>query len=131
MAILKALNYLSFPGGLENTFDVFEAIQATKEHGFEALELCVGDTGVLTTDATEAYCAEIRKAADGASIKLPSLCSGLYWSRALGDDDPAAREQAKDDLRKMIRIASWLGAKTLLTIPGAVDVFFLPDRPAM
>ena len=62
---------------------------------------------------------------------MPSLCSGLYWSRALGDDDPSAREQAKDDLRKMIQIANWLGARTLLTIPGAVDVFFLPDRPAM
>jgi hexulose-6-phosphate isomerase len=28
----------------------------------------------------------------------------------------------------MLRIAGWLGCKTLLTIPGSVDVFFLPDR---
>ncbi len=47
----------------------------------------------------------------------------------MGDADPASRAQAVDDLRRMVRIAARLGAKTLLTIPGAVEVFFLPDRP--
>ena len=71
----------------------------------------------------------IRGAAGEMGLSLASVASGLYWDRALGDCDPAKRAQAKDDLEKMIRIAHWLGAKTLLTIPGAVEVFFLPERP--
>ena len=51
-----------------------------------------------------------------AMTLLTPGCGG----RASRRDPPAAT---------LIRIASWLGAKTLLTIPGAVEVFFLPERP--
>lgn len=129
MPIFKAINYLSFPGGLENTYDLFDAIRVSKELGFEALEPNIGESGVLTLDSSESQCRTIADAADQAGIAIQSVCSGIYWSRAIGDADAANREKAIDDLRRMIRIASWLGAKTLLVIPGAVDVFFLPDRP--
>jgi L-ribulose-5-phosphate 3-epimerase len=128
--MLKTLNYLSFPGGLANAYPIDDAIESAREHGFDGLELCVGDSGVLTLDATEGQCRGIAEAARAKGIALPSVCSGLYWSRALGDSDPSARRQAEDDVRKMLQIAAWLGAQTLLVIPGAVDVFFLPDRPA-
>ena len=47
----------------------------------------------------------------------------------MGDPDASVRAQAKDDLKRMLQISSWLGCKVHLTIPAAVDVFFLPDRP--
>jgi L-ribulose-5-phosphate 3-epimerase len=128
--MLKTLNYLSFPGGIENTHPIGAAIAAATEHGYQGLELCVGDSGVLTLGATKAECEAIAGQAAEAGIALPSVCSGLYWSRSLGDDDPAKRDQAESDVRKMLQISAWLGAKTLLVIPGAVDVFFLPERPA-
>ncbi|MFY9233040.1 MAG: sugar phosphate isomerase/epimerase family protein [Fimbriimonadaceae bacterium] len=128
MPVLKAINYLSFPGGLDNTFDMFEAITAAKELGYEALEPCIADTGVLTPEATEAQCKAIVEAAEKEGIAIQSVCSGTYWSRSLGDSDLGTRNLAQEDLRKMIQISAWLGAKTLLVIPGAVDVFFLPDR---
>ena len=31
----------------------------------------------------------------------------------------------------MTYITAWLGARTLLTIPGAVDIFFKPDAPVL
>lgn len=127
--MIKAINYLSFPGGLENTFPIDEAIKATRDYGFQALELCIGDSGVLHLESTEKDCLHIREMADKANVLLPSICSGLYWDRALGDCDAGKRAQARNDLEKMLQISSWLGAKTLLTIPGAVEVFFLPDRP--
>lgn len=127
--MIKSINYLSFPGGLENAYPIDEAIQNAKQMGYAGLELCVGETGVLTLDTTEAECNTIREMASAAGVQLPSICSGLYWSRSLGDEDQEKREQALRDLEAMIRITGWLGAKTLLTIPGAVEVFFLPERP--
>lgn len=127
--ILKSINYWSFPGGLEGTLDVFEALNLAKRYGFEAIELGIGEGGSLNVDADEAYCKNIKKAAEDLGLSVPSVASGLYWSRALGDSDSGKRKQAQDDIRSMVRIAHWLGAKTLLTIPGAVEVFFLPERP--
>ncbi|MBC8063918.1 MAG: sugar phosphate isomerase/epimerase [Chlorobia bacterium] len=126
--LLKSINYWSFPGGLESTLCPFEAIKLAKEHGYEAIELCLGDGPEMGLDTTEESCGKLIQAAKDFGISIPSVASGTYWSRALGDATPESRAHAKDTLEKMLQITSWLGAKTLLTIPGAVDVFFLPDR---
>lgn len=126
--LIKAINYWSFPGGLEGELDVLEAVRLAKEYRFEAIELGVFEQGALALDVSEERCNEIKSQAAEMGIGLPSVASGLCWSRSLGDADLACRVQAKEDLETMIRIASWLGAKTLLVIPGSVDVFFLPER---
>lgn len=129
MSLLKGLNAWSLPGGLEGTLRPEDAIAKAKQYGFEALELCVAPEGELGLDVTESRCREIVSAADSAGIALRSVASGTYWGRSIGDPDADTRRGALEELRKLVRITSWLGAKTLLTIPGAVDVFFAPDRP--
>lgn len=129
MKLIKAINYWSFPGGLENTLDVFEALQLAKDNYFDAIELGISEDGALPLAINESECKQIKKEADRIGVALPSVASGLYWTRSLGDSDEDSRTHAAKDLEQMIQIASWLGAKTLLVIPGAVDVFFLPDRP--
>ncbi len=129
MSLLKGLNAWSLPGGLEGTLAPEDAIAKAKTHGFEALELCVASEGALGLETTEARCREIVEVAADAGVALPSVASGTYWGRSIGDPDPATSAAALEDLRRLVRIAGWLGAKTLLTIPGAVDVFFAPDRP--
>lgn len=127
--MIKAINYWSFPGGLEGTLSPFDAIRHAAAYRFPALELAIGDVGsALGIDADERTCRDIADAASEAGVALPSVASGLYWSRNLGDADPAARSRALDDLERLLRISHWLGARTLLTIPGAVDVFFMPER---
>jgi hexulose-6-phosphate isomerase len=127
--LIKAINYWSFPGGLEGTLDAKEAIGLAKEHGFAAVELGIADTGSLHLGSTESDCHALRSEAERLGVGLHSVASGLYWDRALGDGDPAKRQKALSDLERMIDITHWLGAKTLLVIPGAVEVFFLPERP--
>jgi hexulose-6-phosphate isomerase len=128
--LVKSINYWSFPGGLEGSLDPVEAARLAKDAGFEAIELCIGDAGTsLGIDASDNRVAEIRREVEALGLTVPSVASGLYWSRALGDADAGARQQAQEDLRQMIRISAGLGARTLLTIPGAVEVFFLPERP--
>ena len=128
--LLKGINYWCFPGAFEDKVDPFDAIKMTAEHRYEALELCIGETGTqFGLDATEKRCKELVQAAGEAGIVLKTTASGLYWGRSMGDPDPSIRAQAKDDLKRMLQISNWLGCKVHLTIPAAVDVFFLPDRP--
>lgn len=130
--LLKSLNYWSVPGGLEGTLDPAEFIRVAAEQRFPAVEIAIGDTGsAFGLDVTESTCRALLAEASRLGVRVASTASGLYWSRALGDASEDARSAAKTDLERMLQIASWLGVKTHLTIPGAVDVFFLPDRKAL
>lgn len=126
--LLKSINYWSYPGGLAGTLPLDSFFRQAAAHGFEAVEVAIGHTGALTVDATQADCEAALALASRHGVKIASVASGTYWSRAVGDEDPANRAAAIEDLKKMVRITGWLGCRTLLVIPGAVDVFFLPDR---
>ena len=126
--ILKSINYWSMSGGLEGTLEISTFLQTASKYGYDAVELCIGEGGALGLDTTEARCKEIVAEADSLGLVIPSTASGLYWGRALGDISATNRAQAVDDLKRMVKISGWLGAKTHLTIPGAVEVFFLPER---
>lgn len=128
--LLKSINYWSYPGGLEGTLPLPDFFAKAKRDGYEAVEVAIGHEGELTVDATEEQCRQILDLASQAGVKVASVASGTYWTRSVGDEDQASRSAAIEDLKKMIRITGWLGGGTLLTIPGAVDVFFMPDRPA-
>jgi L-ribulose-5-phosphate 3-epimerase len=125
--MLKSINYWSYPGGLEGTLPVETFLEDAKRQGFEAVELCIGERGALGLDTDTARCKAILAHADRMGIQVASVASGLYWDYALASDDPADRERAVQALEKMIGITANLQCRTLLTIPGAVDVFFKPD----
>jgi hexulose-6-phosphate isomerase len=127
--ILKSINYWSYPGGLDGSLALPDFFAKAKAHGYEAVEVAIGHEGHLNVDASEADCQAILAQAEAAGVKVASVASGTYWARSVGDEDMEARAGAIEDLKKMLQITSWLGCRTLLTIPGAVDVFFLPDRP--
>lgn len=128
--LLKSLNYWSVPGGLEGTLDPFDFLKIAKDNGFEAAEIAIGGEA-FDCFTPEHVCAELKAEAERLGIKIPTTASGLYWGRSLADGDHDQREGAFQDLQKMLWISSWIGAKTHLTIPGAVDVFFQPDRPSL
>ena len=119
MTVLKGLNYWSLPGAPS----AIDAIDLAKEHGYAALEFCVADSGPVFLGMTEADAAAIRDYAASKDVALLSVCSGLFWERSMADDDPTVRETAVGDLQKMLQITGWLGATTLLTIPGLVDLY--------
>lgn len=127
--LYKGINYWSYPGGLEGTLDPFEFLVLAKEHGYEAAELCIGEGGAFGLDATEDRCRALRSKAGELGLRLDTVASGTYWTCHLADDNPDVRNRALANLVTMTQICEWLGAKVLLTIPGAVDVFFLPESP--
>jgi len=131
MGILKSINYWSFPGGLDGAADIRYVLEKAKGYGYDAVELCIGLSGQLTPETTQAECAAILKMASEIGIKVGSVASGIYWAYNLASEAEADRAKAVDTLKKMVRVTSWLGCKTLLTIPGAVDIFFDPAAPVI
>lgn len=128
--LLKSINYWSYPGGLEGTLPLSDFFQKAKRDGFEAVEVAIGETGALGLDVDEKFCKDAVAEAESLGLKIASVASGIYWSYALASAEASDRQKARETLEKMAVVTSWFGCKTLLTIPGAVDVFFLPDRAA-
>ena len=126
--ILKSINYWCYPGGFAGTLTAGEFARKAKRDGFEAVELCIGGEGILTPNTTRAEAEDLVAQVEAEGMKVGSIASGLYWNNCLGHPDSAKRAAGLDELKKMARITGWMGCRTLLTIVGAVDVFFLPDR---
>lgn len=124
----KAINYWVL-GGFDGNKGPYAAIEDAAKWGLDGVELTVGDC--LPADITEAECKKIKAAAAKAKIGLKTLASGFYWGCSLGSPDEAERARAVEFTKKYIQIASWLGVKTILVVPGAVDVAWDPSRPVV
>ena len=120
-------SYWMFEGGLEANKPIAEAMQEAKELGFDAIELAVAGKGVLTDQATQAQCEDIVAAAQKIGIEISSVASGESWAYSPTANDPEHRARIIDFTRKALQITKWLGSDAYLFVPGAVDVFFLPD----
>lgn len=119
----KGISYWSFYDAPK----LEEAFRRAKESGFEAVEVCLDEKGEVSMSSTEEDMKKVLAAAKGAGVELPSVATGLYWEHSLTSSDPGTVKKAKDITVQMIKVASWLGADTVLVVPGAVDVFFIPD----
>ena len=126
--MIKTISYWSLEGGLENTLPIKEALQCAKGNGFEALELCIGMTGVLNCETTKAECEEIRKVIDDSGIKVETLASGMSWGTNPASNDPDVRASAIDLHKAALERASWLGLEALLFVPGVVQSPICPDE---
>lgn len=118
-------NYWMFDGGLEGKLPVAEAMTQAKELGFDAIELCVASSGVLTHESTQAECEAILAQANELGIEIASVASGESWTCSPTDDDPAIRSKIVEFTKQGLQVAKWLGTDAYLFVPGAVDVFFL------
>jgi len=119
----KGINIGSFAGGMSSN----ECIMLAKRTGFDGIELGLNETGELSLESTEKELVKIRSFAEDQGIELPSLTTGLYWSYSLTSNDKEVRNKAMDVVKKQLETASILGADTILVVPGAVGVDFIPD----
>ncbi len=127
----KSISYWSFEGGLEGKKNIREAFQEAKAAGFDAVELCLGETGELSLATSESDCKKILADARDAGIEIPSIATGLYWSYSMTDDDPEVRAKAMEITKKCVDVASWLNVNTFLYIPGFIHVAFMPESPVV
>ena len=124
----KALNYWVF-GGFSGERTPYEFIDFAVEQHLDGVELTVGDA--LKPDISEEECRKIAAYARDRNIGLRTLASGFYWGCSLGSDNEEERREAIEFTRKYLRIAAWIGAESVLIIPGATRVAWEESRPVL
>ena len=118
--MIKGISYLSFENGLANTQSIESALAQTKTYGFDALELAISTEGVLKTSTTKAECKTIRQKIDASGIFVDSLASGMSWGISPTSEDEATRNKSISLHKDALQVASNLGCKALLFVPGVV-----------
>ncbi|UKS23980.1 sugar phosphate isomerase/epimerase [Paenibacillus sp. HWE-109] len=118
----KGINMWSFPSSLT----VKQAITLAKEAGFDGIELALSETGELSLESSAEEIQGYLAFAQETGIEISSLASGLYWDYSLTSGQPQTREKAKSIVKKQLEFASILGVNTILVVPGAVGVDFIP-----
>ncbi len=120
-------SYWMFEDGLNGKRPIFDAMKEAKKLGFDAIELCIARQGVLTDKTTKEECQSIAGEADKIGIEISGVASGESWSISPTANDSKVRRHIIDFTKRALQITKWLGTDAYLFVPGAVDVFFLPD----
>jgi hexulose-6-phosphate isomerase len=97
------------------------------DKGLDGVELTVGDC--LPADMSETEARELKAYAAAKGVGLRSLATGAGWGRWLTADDPAERAEAVAFVKKYLQLAAWLGAETVLVVPGATRVAWDASHP--
>jgi len=129
--MLKAINSWSIPGEWTTFARLPETFRLVKALGFEGIELSFDPDGPIGFNSTADEMAQLRKAAKDAGLALTSLATGAFWSTNFGQEDADKRAQARKVAVKMLELGQALGVSTLLVIPAAVDICFIPEEPVV
>lgn len=94
--------------------------------GFEGVEIALGSTG-LSMESTDEEILVIKEIADKNGIKIFSVATTMLFDYPLTSNDPEIREKGRAVVRKMIDVASLVGAESVLVVPGVVSCAWRPD----
>ena len=120
-------SYWIFEGGLEGTLPISDAMEQASQLGFDAIELGIASQGVLTHQTTQSECETISEQALQHQLEISGVASGESWGCSPTSSDVKVRETILDFTQKALQVTQWLGTDAYLFVPGAVDVFFLPE----
>ena len=120
-------SYWIFDGGLDCTLPIKSAMEQASKMGFEGIELGIASQGVLTHNTSQAECEEIVREAEKHGLEISGVASGESWTTSPTANDEDVRKKIIDFTQKALQITHWLGSDAYLFVPGAVEVFFLPD----
>ena len=120
-------SYWIFDGGLDGTLPIKSAMEQASKMGFEGIELGIASQGVLTHNTSQAECEEIVREAQKHGLEISGVASGESWTTSPTANDEDVRLKIIDFTQKALQITHWLGSDAYLFVPGAVEVFFLPD----
>ncbi|TVQ40137.1 MAG: sugar phosphate isomerase/epimerase [Spirochaetaceae bacterium] len=126
--MIKGINYWAFPPGSDGKpVDVMEAMRIARDLGYDSFEPTVEAEGRLSPATDQRQAEEVRNTAEKLGLKLPTVACGLAWGCSPTDPDPRTREQACRTTESVLQIAFWLGAETILYLPGMVSAVFVPQ----
>jgi hexulose-6-phosphate isomerase len=100
-------------GMLPRTMSYAERFQLAREVGFEAVEAPQTDD--------QAVAEEIKRAADGAKVRIHSVMNGDHWRFPLSSGDPEVVAKSMRAMRTSLHNAHLWGADTVLLVPAVVN----------
>ncbi|WP_419874107.1 sugar phosphate isomerase/epimerase family protein [Candidatus Pristimantibacillus sp. PTI5] len=118
----KGINIWSFREGTT----IADSIRLAKKAGFDGIELSLNETGELSLASSDQEVRRIKEMLAEAELEIAGLATGLYWSYPMTSGNEATRAKAIDVCKKQLELAAALGVDTILVIPGAVGVDFIP-----
>lgn len=119
----KGINQWAFPGN----FSIPEIIHFAAKHRFDGVELCPDEEGIFPLTIKEQKLLEWKALSEEKNIEIRSIASGLHWKYNLASPNKNIQKKAIDTAKRLIEIASILGAKSILLIPGYVNVPWDPS----
>ncbi len=90
-----------------------DRLKLAREIGFEVLQ--------APTEPDERKAEELRKAADGAQIRIDSVMNMDHWKYPLSSSDPAVVEKSLAGMRTSLHNAKLWGADVVLLVPAVLD----------
>ena len=121
--MIKGISYWSIGAAVP----MEAALQQARDAGYAAIELAFALEGELTPASPRVTCDRLRKAADRIGIALPSVASGMSWAVSPTHVDPEVRKRSISLHREAMQRAAWLGADSMLFVPGAVKIPWKAD----
>ena len=112
----------SFPSSMS----LGDKLKLAQQTGFTGFEIDLTDDGPVNLGSSPAELRAVRKQIEGHSLQLSGLATGLYWGANAASADPAVRARAAHILDRQLETAAILGIDTILVVPGAVGVDFIP-----
>jgi len=109
LPIRKAL----YIGMLPSKLSFADRFKLLRDTGFEAVE--------CSTTAAEAQVEEIKKAAEGAGVRIHSVMNNAHWKFPLSSADPQVVAQSIKGMETSLRNAKFWGADTVLLVPAVVN----------
>jgi hexulose-6-phosphate isomerase len=107
-------------------WSIEEKFALAKEAGFKGFEIDLSEDGPVNLKSTPEELKSFRALAEKHGLELSGLMSFLYWGANAASADPAVRAKASALLERQIECAQQLGIDTILAVPGAVGVDFIP-----
>lgn len=101
--------------------DADQVFALAKKYGFDGVEMAMNVTGPVRPDSTKEEMEALKEKAASYGLELYSVVNTLCWGYSLTANDPAIREKGAELIRRQIDVASWMGADTVLVLPGMVE----------
>jgi L-ribulose-5-phosphate 3-epimerase len=90
-----------------------DRFKMARDVGFEVVQAST------TPDQREAE--EIKKAAEGAGVKIDSVMNMDHWKYPLSSSDPAVVQKSLEGMKTSLRNAKFWGAEAVLLVPAVVN----------
>ena len=118
------MNYIALNGwiycGFGGEKKPLEFIDWAAAKGLDGVELTVGDC--LPLETAESAARELSAYAKEKGVGLRTLSAGFGWGKWLTSDDASERTKTVEFAKKYLMLASWIGAETVLMVPGATRI---------